>query len=129
MSHFKEYLEAKDASRIERCVSLLNNLLDSSELKGLGGLKSHGLQNRGAPITICIVNNVIYSYISLHCLFACLRASHYLHVNIIMLGSSPRRSSTTAYKYQSIWSRYIMGITIINSTRSESNPGIRQIIY
>ncbi len=58
MTHFKEYVDGRDFGRIERCLSLLNHLLDASETKGIGRLRSHGAQLRGSPLNVNIHNNI-----------------------------------------------------------------------
>jgi ubiquitin C-terminal hydrolase len=58
MSHFKDYVDDSNYDRVERILLLLNSLLDASEVKGVGSLRSHGAQVRGRPVTLRIDNSV-----------------------------------------------------------------------
>ncbi len=61
MHQFKISAEKKDYPRLERSITLLNRLLDMSESKGIGKLRSHGAQIRGASIEVNVQNNVPHS--------------------------------------------------------------------
>lgn len=59
MGYFKESLESKDSTRVDRCLSLLNNQLDSSEGKGVRGLPSHGgSATKGASLNLVVQNTI-----------------------------------------------------------------------
>ena len=62
MTRFREYMEANDRVRVERCLFLLNHLLDASEVRGFRGsgplLRPHGSQLKGSAVQLTVLNNV-----------------------------------------------------------------------
>lgn len=58
MRHLKESLDAQDRLRSIRCLTLLNNLLDSTETKGVGSLRAHGNRLRGYSVMLQISNEI-----------------------------------------------------------------------
>src|SRR6202035_5318075 len=56
--HLQLYTQAGDWRRGIRCISLLRNLLDANEKKGMGKNRPHACQAKGRAIRLCIKNNM-----------------------------------------------------------------------
>ena len=58
MKLFGEYSKLGETQRAIRCLSLIHQLLDQSELRGIGSLRAHGTQTRGKLLHLTLNQSV-----------------------------------------------------------------------